>query len=390
MATIDSHTLERFRLERLNVLIVDCDDDLCLKVARGLGSVEGVRIWGTNSKRPNAWLRVSKHIRSCRPLKADESFWQETLQHLVAEHEIDVVVPTKLASMKKLEELHGDRIGRAAIHPVPSRRAQEVANDKWQLSRFADEIGVRTPKTVLHSENCDFQEELRELDGPWIAKPIFGAWGRSIYSFDTLSKLERFLTHEADPCIPYEVQEYIHGTDIDCSVLCRDGVIQAYTIQEAEIPNPVAFKPAKVVKFTHDKEVLRMVSLLMRRLNWDGIAHVDLRRCDANGSIYLIEINGRYWGSLLGSLSAGVNFPFLACVSALGHSFDCPSYRLIRYAGIDQALQRFLPMRSKAGHSSKVKLKETAWQYTLRDPLPELFRQLSRVFQTATKTFRHG
>src|SRR4029079_15273669 len=47
------------------------------------------------------------------------------------------------------------------------------------------------------------------------------------------------------------------------------------------------------------------------------------------GDRFLIEINGRYWGSLQLAVDAGVDFPYLSCQLALGSRPDVPpGYRL--------------------------------------------------------------
>ncbi len=45
----------------------------------------------------------------------------------------------------------------------------------------------------------------------------------------------------------------------------------------------------------------------MKNLHWNRIAHIDLRY-DIDGNLYIIEVNPRFWESLLASLSAGINF----------------------------------------------------------------------------------
>src|SRR5206468_3161317 len=42
------------------------------------------------------------------------------------------------------------------------------------------------------------------------------------------------------------------------------------------------------------------------------------------GTFYLMEVNGRFWGSLQLAIDAGVDFPFLTCELALGREPDPP------------------------------------------------------------------
>ena len=56
----------------------------------------------------------------------------------------------------------------------------------------------------------------------------------------------------------------------------------------------------------------------------------DLRQ-GTDGKFYVLEINARYWGSLIGSLSAGVNFPAIACALALGEPVEPVEVKYDRY-----------------------------------------------------------
>ena len=61
-------------------------------------------------------------------------------------------------------------------------------------------------------------------------------------------------------------------------------------------------------------------------LKFCGVALIDLRNNNQDDHIKVLEINPRYWGSLIGALSTGVNFLYFACLSGLGIPFDRPDY----------------------------------------------------------------
>ncbi len=172
--------------------------------------------------------------------------------------------------------------------------------------------------------------------------------------------------------------------DIDCNVLCQDGTILAYTIQKGFIPGLRRFAPLVGIEFVENQQTLDVITRLVSNLRWSGVAHVDLRYDNQDKQVKLIEVNPRYWDSLLGSLFVGINFPYLACLSGLGVSFSRPDYQLKRYVplnvSIKQWVKRYLG-KSKADFA----FREISWKYDVADPLPGVMNLLKKGLQTLNR-----
>lgn len=67
-----------------------------------------------------------------------------------------------------------------------------------------------------------------------------------------------------------------------------------------------------------DPALERACEELLDRLGWDGVAMVELKRDLDNGGWRVMEINGRFWGSLQLAVDSGVDFPALLAAAALG------------------------------------------------------------------------
>ena len=101
-------------------------------------------------------------------------------------------------------------------------------------------------------------------------------------------------------------------------MLCRDGQILAATVQHAIKASSKPFESPIGIEFRDDPPAMNVAKRLIHELGWSGVANIDMRY-DARHKIPMVlELNGRYWFSLLGSLNAGVNFPLLACEMCLG------------------------------------------------------------------------
>ena len=65
-------------------------------------------------------------------------------------------------------------------------------------------------------------------------------------------------------------------------------------------------------------DVVARSAALLDTLEWRGPAMIEYKQDRASGTLYLMEINGRFWGSLQLAIDAGVDFPALLVAAALG------------------------------------------------------------------------
>jgi predicted ATP-grasp superfamily ATP-dependent carboligase len=59
-----------------------------------------------------------------------------------------------------------------------------------------------------------------------------------------------------------------------------------------------------------DPRMVESAYRMLSALRWHGVAMVEFKRDEASGAYWLLEINGRFWGSLPLALAAGVDFPY--------------------------------------------------------------------------------
>ena len=59
---------------------------------------------------------------------------------------------------------------------------------------------------------------------------------------------------------------------------------------------------------------------LLKAMNWDGVAMVEFRYDEASGRAVLLEVNGRFWGSLPLAVHAGCDFPYEFYRSSVGRT----------------------------------------------------------------------
>src|SRR5213596_3534265 len=85
---------------------------------------------------------------------------------------------------------------------------------------------------------------------------------------------------------------------------------------------------------------------LLEALDWRGVAMIECKREPATGRHVIMEVNGRFWGSLQLAIDAGVDFPSLLVARAFGERASGPhEYKLgIRsrweWGGVDYLIAR--------------------------------------------------
>jgi phosphoribosylaminoimidazole carboxylase (NCAIR synthetase) len=251
--------------------------------------------------------------------------------------------------------------------PLPSVDSLRVACDKWDMAQFLAARRFPHPRSVLCVDDANCRAQLRALDFPVLLKPRVGGNGAGIERFTDPDSLLAHLTTHPKRWGTTLAQRLVAGHDIDCSVLCVQGRVIAHTIQRGFTPT-VGFRPPGGIEFTQHEGVLRVVRDLMRALNWNGVAHVDLRQSAETGAISIIEINPRFWGSVIGSRHAGINFPHLACVAGLGRTFEYPAFRRCRYVAGNTAV-RFWSRGQLGTRIAGFTIADTVFRYALSDPL---------------------
>jgi predicted ATP-grasp superfamily ATP-dependent carboligase len=127
------------------------------------------------------------------------------------------------------------------------------------------------------------------------------------------------------------IQEYCAGYGLGQFVLMKDGVAHT-TFQHRRVhewPPEGGFSSlCESVALDEHAELMKKSVALLRELEWEGIAMVEYRHDPATGESALMEINGRFWGSLPLAYHAGASFPWLSyCVLGTGAAQPAAAYR---------------------------------------------------------------
>lgn len=120
---------------------------------------------------------------------------------------------------------------------------------------------------------------------------------------------------------------------------------------------------------------------LLQRIGWEGVAMVEYRLDEATGQAVLMEINGRFWGSLPLAMHAGAGFALLAHHAALGEPLPTlpPPRNDLRCRMVMTEIKRLvrLLLRPQAIKDRRFKVR----------PLPELRRFVLDFFRPKVRYY---
>jgi len=266
---------------------------------------------------------------------------------LVSRERIDVLLPMTDVSAPLLFDLR-ERHPELTI-PFPDRSAYERASDKVGLSDLASTMGVPVPRGLLLAARPDAPELdaeasalaafAHEVGYPLILKPgrssVEGE--RGVIRLGVRQVKDREALHAALHAYPAEaypllVQERISGPGLGAFVLAADGEVLASfghcRLREKPPTGGVSvYRESVPLRADVEAHATRLLSAL----HWTGVAMVEFKEDSATGTPYLMEINGRFWGSLQLAIDAGVDFPRLLVDAALGRR---PAHRPVPRHGI--------------------------------------------------------
>jgi predicted ATP-grasp superfamily ATP-dependent carboligase len=187
----------------------------------------------------------------------------------------------------------------AAPTMLPPSESFGIAADKRLTYAHAAALGIPTPRTVPAAR-------WRELTLPVVFK---NARSGAIVARTRGEAAAR--EEEIGPAIErYVAQDYIPGENgFGYFGFFKEGREAGCFMHERLMQYPKEGGPSVVARAVRDAPLRSQGSALLKSLQWHGVAMVEFKRSDADGRLYLMEINPKFWGSLDLAIQAGCNFP---------------------------------------------------------------------------------
>jgi predicted ATP-grasp superfamily ATP-dependent carboligase len=269
------------------------------------------------------------------PYSAPDRFTR-WLEDFLARERIDAVLPVTDVTMH-LVTRNAAALRRFSALPVPRFEAFDFISDKGRLVEWAAQCGVRAPRTEFVDGERGLHAVIDRVAYPAVVKPVrsryltaTGWHGTGVHyagSRDDLLKLYEHVDYLS--ALPSLIQERISGPGVGMFVLFDRGrPIADFAHRRLREKPPSGGVSVLRESVPVDPVLRRWASRLLEPLDWHGVAMLEFKRDAVSGDPYLIEVNGRFWGSLQLAIDAGLDFPWLSLQLALGATPALtPAYR---------------------------------------------------------------
>lgn len=305
----------------MRVLILEGAKSAALAIVRSLGK-KGIDVTvGERTKFCTAG--ISKYCKSRIKYPApevDRDFFLKNILKEVKKEKYDVVYPVAGETTLPISEHKNEFLLYTKI-PIPDYETIEKADNKTLTLQIAAQSGIPCPKTY-------FPQDLEEIDGiakeaefPVVIKPrrklrwingrlVRTKVTRENYAFSSSELKIRYKKISEKSKLPL-IQEYVPGDSYGFFALLNHSEPRATFAHRRIREYPITGGASTLRESIYNDEIKELGLGLLKAMNWHGVAMVEFKLDNRDNKFKLIEVNGRWWGSLPLAIASGVDFPYL-------------------------------------------------------------------------------
>ncbi|MEO7860659.1 MAG: ATP-grasp domain-containing protein [Nitrospirales bacterium] len=320
------------------VLVTDGQERSALAITRGLGRAGIQVIVGAETERSLAGASRYCVARWQYPSPLQQPMqFISSLVESVGRFDITAIIPPTDSSLQAVAAQR-DRFRPSITAMIPSLESYESVSDKYRLMKLAHELGVPLPNTVFVPDGNIAAVRDQVTTYPVVVKPgrslvkVDEKWIKTSVHFvshaEELADLYRHTSYLRNPSL---IQQRIEGEGQGVFGLFDHGRPCALFAHRRIREKPPA---GGVSVFRESIELPKPMAdyavRLLERVKWHGVAMVEFKVDRRSNVPMLMEINGRFWGSLQLAIDAGLNFPYLLYQTMKGMPVAVPhnAYRV--------------------------------------------------------------
>jgi predicted ATP-grasp superfamily ATP-dependent carboligase len=215
---------------------------------------------------------------------------------------------------------------RGVLLPFPDADTFQEVSDKARVLKAAGELGIPVPRQWIWRDLSEADTAAVPPEAfPLAVKPTrsVGTSGRSgetpsVQYMESPAVLAEWAAQAGPESFPALAQERIIGEGVGVFLLVWEDELRAAVGHRRIREKPPSGGVSAVRESTDpDPELLERSLGLLGSMGWrSGVAMVEYKVRMDTGVPVLMEINGRFWGSLQLAIDAGVDFPVLLLEAA--------------------------------------------------------------------------
>lgn len=245
--------------------------------------------------------------------KRTEGFVVELLAHLSA-NQYDFLIPVNDTALTICKEFDHRISEKTTIATVNDDVAHQYCRDKSALLKLCATLGIAVPKSeLIHS--IEDLNKIKNIIYPCIIKPVSSKVYRDgkIFSYGvkkikTEAKLVDFV-RENIHTLPMMIQENLSGGfGLGFNFIAKDGeILNAYIHQRINEAWGGGQSTYRKTLPLHSYDLDKIAEKIVREIKWNGIGMLEFLILD--GTPYIMELNGRAWGSIELGVFSKCNLP---------------------------------------------------------------------------------
>jgi len=302
-------------IKRGSVLVLGADDRMVLPIARSLGR-QGVEV-DVACCPMDSPLRASRYVRRFHEFSLptqQESRWCEQFNAILDEHDFDLVIPATEPAVFAMHRHRSQIVPQNRI-ALLNDHAFNVAFDKAKTQQLAEQLEIPVPRSQLVQTADDAEQFLSHQPGRVVAKPLC-----SVSSIDLSAKqfvqilatgddCREFVRHNLSTGDAVLLQEHISGHGEGVEFIAHNGrILSAFQHQRLHETSGIGSTYRKSVRL--DPRLFEVTRRIVSAVDYTGVGMCEFRVDPESGRWVLLEINGRFWGSLPLAVAAGADFPW--------------------------------------------------------------------------------
>jgi len=310
-------------------IVLDGNQRSALAVVRSLGK-RGISVV-VGDEAPRSLSSVSRYCRKSFVYPSpfvDPDKFLEVIVDRARDNTDAVLLPMTDVTLSEVLK-NRETLSKYVRIPFSDLATYQAVSDKVAMFRTASSLEVPMPKT-LFSDNYSTIPELVSESGmlgfPLVLKPGFsrikrdGKWlSTNVRYARDLQEFRAVVMDEPFRSLSFLVQEKVEGPGLGIFLFMDKGeIIARFAHQRVREKPPSGGVSVLCQSITPPHEALEAGRKLLEHFQWTGVAMIEFKWDARLGQPKLMEINGRFWGSLQLAVTAGVDFPYLLYAYAMG------------------------------------------------------------------------